>query len=180
MKKSLLALSLGLLSATAMNTAFANTGIINFEGSITADTCPITIIDPGNGASNSVDMGSVPAASFTAANQERVGKRFNVVIPDQQECKGTSNEANVLFAGSADSSGSYFAIKSGANAADNIAIAIRDSNSNLLVPGTQSADMPLAASGDTVIPFYAYYRSIGFPVDAGEANADVNFTVTIK
>ncbi|MBC3479737.1 fimbrial protein [Pseudomonas capeferrum] len=180
MKKSLLALSLGLLSATAMNTAFANTGIINFEGSITADTCPITIIDPGSGANNSVDMGSVPAASFTAANQERVGKRFNVVIPDRDECKGTNNEANVLFAGGTDLSGNFFAIKSGPDTADNIAIAIRDRNSNLLVPGTESANMSLAPSGETVIPFYAYYRSLGENVTAGEAKADVNFTVTIK
>ncbi|WP_054883732.1 fimbrial protein [Pseudomonas sp. NBRC 111130] len=178
MKKSLLALSLGLLSATGMSSAFAN-GTINFEGRITQDTCPIDVRNPNDGSSSSVvKMGTVPAVKFTATGQEYAGKGFSLVIPDIADCKGATNEANVMFSG-ASSTGDYFDLNPGNDSAKNVVIAVRDVSNGLVKPGVPTADTPLAASGETIIPFMAYYRSTANSVEAGVASADVSFTVNI-
>lgn len=113
MKQTFLALSLGVLSALAGTSAMATTGTINFEGKITSSTCPIEVVNPGDGSvGNLVKMGSIEASRFTAVGQEYSGKSFALRLTDDGNCglTGTDDVATVTFNGSADTSGQYFAV----------------------------------------------------------------------
>jgi major type 1 subunit fimbrin (pilin)/fimbrial protein len=182
LKKTLLVLSLGLAAGVAGTSAFANTGTINFEGRITASTCPIEIVNPADGSiGNQVKMGNVEASRFTAVGQEHGGKSFALRVPDNSGCNITpTSKASVTFNGTADPSGNYFALTPTADAAKGAVIALKDRTGIPLVPGSSSADYDLNDSGSTDLPFYATYRSTALVVTAGMASADVQFVVDIN
>jgi major type 1 subunit fimbrin (pilin)/fimbrial protein len=182
LKKSLLALSLGLAAGVAGTSAFANTGTINFEGQITSGSCPIEVVNPAdNSIGNQVKMGSVAASRFTATGQEHGGKSFALRVPDNSGCNITANsKASVKFNGTPDPSGSYFALTPTPDAAKDVVIALKDRSGTPLVPGTSSPDYDLNDSGPTDLLFYATYRSTATTVTAGRASADVQFVVDIN
>lgn len=180
MNKSILALSLGLISAIGASSVYATTGTINFEGRITANTCPIEVINPGDGSvGNLVKMGTLAASQFTGLGQEYSGKRFGLRVADGAACSLTSNEATVTFSGTADTSGDYFAVTPTQDGAKGIAIVLRDHTGSIVKPGAASAAYPLNDTGVTDMIFNAYYRSTAAAVTAGAASADVQFTVDI-
>lgn len=181
MKQSLVALSLGLLTLTAGTSAFASTGTnLKFEGRITADGCPIEIVNPGDNSPVSVvSLGDVPASKFENVGEEYVGKRFDLVIRDGAKCGFADNSATVTFTGTADPSGDYFAVTGGSDGAKGVAISLRDKDSKVIKPGTATDAYDLNNTGETRLPFNAYYRSIAPTVTAGAASAVVTFTVDI-
>ncbi|WP_428846608.1 fimbrial protein [Pseudomonas moorei] len=182
MKKSLVALSLGLAAGMVGTSALANTGTINFEGKITASTCPIEIVNPEDGSiGNQVKMGSIEASRFTATGQELGGKGFALRVKGGAGCAITpTSKANVTFNGAADPSGSYFAVTPTADGAKNVVLVLKDKTGASLAPGSASADYDLSASAPTDMRFDAYYRSTAAAVTAGVASADVQFVVDIK
>lgn len=182
MKKSLLALSLGLAAGVAGTSAFANTGTINFEGKITASTCPIDIVNPADGSiGNQVKMGSVEAGRFTATGQEHGGKGFALRVPDSAGCLITpTSKASVTFNGTADSTGNYFAVTPTADGAKNVVIVLKDKTGSPVAPNSASAEYDLNDTGPTDLRFDAYYRSTAASVSAGVASADVQFVVDIN
>lgn len=182
MKKSLLALSLGLAAGLMGTSAFANTGTVKFEGKITSSTCPIEIINPEDGTvGNTVKMGSVDASAFTAAGQEKGGKSFVLRVSGAPGCGITaSSVANTTFNGTADSSGAYFAVTPGVDGAKNVVISLRDKLGASIAPGAASADYDLNDGTSTDLVFNAYYRSTATGVTAGVASADVQFVVAIN
>lgn len=182
MKKSLLALSLGLAAGLAGTAAFANTGTINFEGKITSSTCPIEIVNPEDGSiGNQVKMGSIEASRFTATGQELGGKGFALRVAGGPGCVITpTSKANVTFNGAADPSGSYFAVTPTADGARNVVIVLKDKTGTSVAPGSPSADYDLNDSGPTDMRFDAYYRSTAAKVEPGVASADVQFVVDIN
>jgi type 1 fimbria pilin len=180
MKRYLSALSLGLAAAATGTSAFANTGTINFEGRITAGTCPIEV-DPIDGGTGSlVKMGTVPAAAFTGSGVEKAGKDFVLRTGSPTECgvTGTTQVANVTFNGNPE--GDYFALIPGSDTAVGVAIGIKDLTNAMVRPGVASADYPLSDTNPTDMRFTAVYVSTAAAVTAGRASADVNFTVTIN
>ncbi len=181
--KTLSALGLALATALTGTAVSANTGTINFEGQITDSTCPIEVVNPGDGAvGNLVKMGSVDAGRFTAVGQEYSGKSFALRVKDNGSCglTGTADVATVKFDGAADGSGNYFAVTPTADGATGVAIAIRDFSGDSIEPGTESAPYPLVVGGVTDMTFDAYYRSTAATVTPGTASADINFTVAIN
>ncbi|WP_460123378.1 fimbrial protein [Pseudomonas sp. S2_C03] len=182
MKKQLIALSLGLSAALAGTSAFANSGVINFEGRITSATCPIEIVNPEDGSiGNQVKMGTIEASRFTAIGQEFKGKSFGLRVTAGAGCgfNPADNVAKVVFNGNADSSGDYFAVTPTSDGAKNVVISLHDI-SGPLKPGTESAEYALNDTGSTDMIFNAYYRSTAATVTAGTASADIQFIVAIN
>ncbi|WEL56976.1 fimbrial protein [Pseudomonas kermanshahensis] len=180
MKRKLIALPLGLFAGLMGSSAFASS--VFFEGSITAETCPIEIVNPGDGSvDNRVAMGDVPLGSFGGvAGTEVRGATFAVRVPDKGSCGVTENNANVTFNGDADGSGSYFKVNPVSGAATGVSIVIRDSSKASVAPGGTSVDYPLNANGPTDLKFDAYYRSTAATVTAGPASAHVRYSVAYK
>lgn len=180
MKKSLLALSAGLVFSVAGTSAFANTGTILFQGKITAATCPIEVSPPGGGVGSAVPLGEVAAVSFKAVGDEYNKTNFDLVVKDGAACSFNNNTANVTFTGAADASGNYFAVTPTSDGARNVVIALRDETGNDIAPGATSNDFAVNDTGETRVRFNATYRSTAATVVAGTANADVGFTVAIN
>ncbi|MCF5470584.1 fimbrial protein [Pseudomonas syringae] len=183
MKITFSALGLALAAALAGPSAFANTGTINFEGKITSSTCPIEVVNPGDGAiGNQVKMGSVDASRFTGIGQEYSGKTFVLRLNDKGNCNltGTHDVARVTFNGVGDSSGKYFGITPGNDGAKGVAIVIKDHTGTLVPPGAPSAKYPLITNSVNDMVFNAYYRSTATTVTAGTASADVQFVVAVN
>ncbi|PRA44895.1 MULTISPECIES: fimbrial protein [Pseudomonas] len=184
MKKSLLALSLGLAASFAGTQAFANPGLINFEGMITNSTCPIDVVNPGDGSiGNLVKMVGVEASRFTAVGQELGGKGFVLRVKGGSGCTldpTNPNVAKVTFTGPTDASGLYFSVTPNQDGAKNVAIALRDAKGALLSSGVESADYPIAFDRPTDLRFNASYRSLTAAVTAGVASADIQFSVAVN
>ncbi|MDU9405531.1 fimbrial protein [Pseudomonas sp. zfem004] len=178
MKKSLLALSAGLVFSVAGTSAFATN--IMFQGKITAATCPIEVSPPGGGVGNAVPMGEVAASAFSAAGQEYNRTNFELVVPDDANCMATTNKAKVTFSGDADTAGDYFAVTNTSDGARGVVIAMRDVKGKLIKPGAESDEFDLNVGAETRLRFSATYRSTVAAVTAGAANADVAFTVAIN
>ncbi|CAI8722795.1 fimbrial protein [Pseudomonas sp. IT-P4] len=182
MKKPLLALALGLSAGLAGTSAFATTGTIFFEGKITANTCPIDIVNPGDGSvGNVVRMGDLEASRFTGTGQELAEWRFVLRVKDGASCGLTpTSKANVTFNGTPDPTGSYFAVTPTADGAKGVVIVLKDKTGNPVAPGAASNDYALNDTGPTDMEFKAYYRSTAATVSAGVASADVQFVVAIN
>ncbi|MBD8494276.1 fimbrial protein [Pseudomonas syringae] len=183
MIKHFSALALGLAITAAGTSAFATTGTINFEGQITSTTCPIEVVNPGDGSvGNLVKMGSVEASRFTGIGQEYSGKRFALRIKDDGSCglTGTDDVARVTFNGTPDTTGNYFGVTPTADGAKGVAIVIKDKTGASIAPGDESAAYDLIENGTTDMAFNAYYRSVEATVSAGVASADVQFVVAIN
>ncbi len=182
MKKYLSALTLGLATAVAGTSAFADNGTISFEGRITSGTCAIEVVNPIDGTIGPVvKMGSVDAAVFTAADVEKNGKAFALRIGDPAKCglkASDDNVAKVTFNGTPD--GNFFAIAPAAGAATGVAIVIKDRTGASLKPGDASADYPVHRTNPTDLTFNAFYRSTAAVVTAGPASADIRFLVSIN
>ncbi|WP_445379934.1 fimbrial protein [Pseudomonas syringae] len=186
MNKMLSVLGLALATTLSATVVSANpgTGTLRFEGKITATTCPIEVVNPGDGSiGNLVNMGSVEASRFTGIGQELSGKSFALRVNDDGSCgltAGDPNTAKVTFIGNADSSGDYFAVTPTADGAKGVAIVIKDQTGTSIKPGDASAAYPLVEGGITDMVFNAYYRSTASTVQAGAASADVQFVVAIN
>jgi type 1 fimbria pilin len=183
MKQHLLALSLGLSAALAGTSAHANTGTINFEGKITASTCPIEVVNPEDDSiGNQVKMGTVEATRFKNVGEEFRGKKFGLRVTASAACgfDPADNTAIVTFSGTADTSGDYFAVGNTPADAKGVSISLRDHTGASIKPGAASAVYDLNDSGITDMIFNAYYRATAIPVEAGTASADVHFNVAIN
>ena len=126
-------------------------------------------------------MVNVNASTFTAAGQEFGGKPFILRVIDGAKCglPAGGGHGKVTFSGAPEGT-DYFAIRPGSDAADSVAISIRDSSGDAIGSGVASAEYPIADSGSSDMHFTAYYRSIGFPVTQGRASADIAFLVAVK
>lgn len=183
MKKTLLALPLGLILGLSATSAFATTGTINFQGNITAVTCGVEVVDPVTGApgTGSVNMGTVEASRFTGTGQEHGGKGFALrVTPGTGGCIILPGAlAKVTFSGTADPTGDYYAFKPTADAAKGVVAVIKDNSGTNLSNGAESAEYALHETDPTDLRFDVYYRSTAAAVTAGPAEADVAFVVAI-
>jgi len=176
MKKSVIAVTIGLLSGLIGSSAFASS--VFFEGRITPETCPIEIVNPEDGSvDNRLAMGEVPQGHFTAAGKEVNGPTFAVRIPDKASCNITEDQANVTFEGDPDGSGNYFAVAPVVGAAKGVSIVIRDITNASIAPGGKSTDYDLNSTGATDLKFRAAYISTAATVTAGPASAHVRYTV---
>jgi len=176
-------LSMGIALSLFGTSVFATTGTINFEGKITSSTCPIEIVNPGDGSiGNLVKMVDVEASRYTAVDQDRGGKPFSLRLTPDSGCglavPPDTNTATVTFSGLAD--GDHFAIRSSADAAQGVAIVIKDKTGSSVKNGDASAEYALSSTDPTDMQFEAFYRSTAANVKAGVASADIAFVVKIN
>ncbi|MBP0940380.1 fimbrial protein [Pseudomonas alliivorans] len=183
MKRSLLVLPLAVILNTASMSTFANSGTINFTGSITSTTCPIQIIDPvtGNPTGSLVNIGTVSASQFTVAGQEVGNRGFGLrLIPGGGCTVNAGDTAAVTFTGVKDTTGDYFAFKPVNGPASGVVASIRDDKGALVANGKASRDFDLDVTAPTDMMFYVAHRSTSATVTAGSTEADVRFTIAIN
>lgn len=180
MKHYLLALPLLALGGPAL----ANTGIINFTGSIKAGTCPIEIRDPAGGTNGEVRMGRAMVENFTKAGDESNHRHFVIEVADGSQCAGWNgagnNVAKVRFTGmdGGVDNGTLFALKAGG--ATNLALGLRDRENNQVGHNSLSGEYPLNDTGKSDLGFTVFYKSTAHPVTAGTANADLSLELEIN
>lgn len=185
MKKSLLALPLGLTLALAGQAAFAFTGTINFQGRIDSATCPIDVIDPVTGAPGGpILIGYTYTDKFPTVGSESVGKTFQLKLTPGGGCVVApgSTAATVTFNsvhGGVGPGNSYYGLKPLAGVAQGIGVAIKDNLGALIPNGSASKEYPISVTDPSTMAFHAVYKSFDATVTAGPAEADVNFTVNI-
>lgn len=180
MKASLFALPLSLALGLAAPSAFADGGTINFNGKLTAGSCAIEIIDPGSGGiSNQIMLGEAKTSDFKATGTTAAERRFQLRL-DPTTC--TSDEENptvsVTFT-SAWGGGDYYAINPSSDAAQGLAVAIKNAKGALVKNGVPEAGFALEKAGPTLLTFLAMYIRTAEPLKEGTATADVEFTVNI-
>lgn len=187
MKKSLLALPLGLALIVASQAAFALTGTINFQGRIDSTTCPIDVIDPVTGAPGGpILIGYNYTRDFPTIGSETVGKTFQLKLTPDGTCvvPPGSTAATVTFDsvhGGVGPGNAYYGLKPLTGVAKGIGVVIKDNLGALIPNGVASKEYPISVTDPTKMAFHVVYKSYSAPADitAGPAEADVNFTVTI-
>lgn len=182
MKKTLLALALGITSTSTLAVEVAK-GSIHFYGNVDTGTCPIEIVDPSTGLPVArVNMGNVNASQFPATGDEAASRAFGMRLTPGGACviSGPSPVANVTFSGAyggAGTGGALYALEPGG--AQDLALILKDNTGAPIANGSASKDYPLDPALPTTMIFSAAYKSIGTAVTAGAANTDVQFTVDI-
>lgn len=176
-------LSMGIALSLFGTSVFATTGTISFEGKITSSTCPIEIVNPGDGSvGNLVRMVEVDTSRFQSANQDLGGKPFSLRLTPGAGCglatPPDANTATVTFKGTAD--GDHYAIRISEDPAKNVAIVIKDKTGSPVKNGEASAVYDLSSTDPTDMQFTAFYRSTALPVTPGTASADIAFIVKIN
>ncbi|MFV3405052.1 fimbrial protein [Pseudomonas sp. NY15463] len=179
MKRTLIALAMG-LSSTA---AFANTGTINFHGTITpGGTCPIEVVEPGTGGGI---LPRVTVGSYHPSYFDKVGKQtrhvpFALRVTPGAGCTINPGEQGyVTFSALYGPEGAdlYSLRPSGARG---LALAIQDKSLTNLAPDKESAAYSLDDTKPTDMLFYAMYQSTAATVTEGDAASEVTFLVDIK
>jgi type 1 fimbria pilin len=187
MKKSLLALPLGLALTVASQAAFALTGTIHFQGRIDSTTCSIDVIDPVTGAPGGpILIGYSYTKDFPTVGSETVGKTFQLKLTPGGGCvvPPGSTAATVTFSsvhGGVGTGNKLFGLKPLTGVAQGIGVAIKDNEGTLVDHGGVSKQYPISVTDPSTMAFHAVYKSFLAPagITGGPAEADVNFTVTI-
>lgn len=155
-------------------------GEITFKGSITSNTCPISVTDLSTSlANNEVSLGNVSVGSFTAAEATAGGGRFSLKV-DKTAANCTladTDTATVTFlpqSGVAGANGQYFGLMPDSGVATGVAVRIMDAtNSEVPVSQASSAYSNL----NNGMEFTAHYIATSSTVTAGPANSKVSFSV---
>ncbi|WP_153448274.1 fimbrial protein [Vibrio algicola] len=160
---------MGLLSV-GMTSAYASSGVVNFTGSIVADSCTVN-----SGTTDvQVTLGNVSAGDLQSANDHSTHKNFSISLT---ECPANSNVA-FRFDGEQDENNSnLLKITGGDTVATGVAIGLFNADGTALALGDDSTTFPIDGSGSGSANFQAAYISTGAGATAGEANGVANFTI---
>lgn len=178
MKKfSLKPLCAAVILGAGSEAAMAADGEINFTGSVSENTCSVTVQDVNGGTAGTVGLGTVPVTSLAKANDIAGGGAFLLTIDTTgTKCSVSGKKAIVRFqslSGSAGSSGQWIGITPDTGAATNVAVQIKDNLGKDVQLGMSSSDYL-----DLTQPlrFTTNYIATG-TATAGPANAKASFTV---
>jgi len=179
MKRMLALLAFGL----GCNTAMANTGIINFEGTVSpGGTCPINVVTPGGPNLPKIYLGDFRTSDFTAIGQKTPLQRFALRV-DPATCTITAGDvAAVKFSATygADPSGKLYQLQSGVDYANGLALAIIDKSSTQLDPDAESVEYELSDKHPTDMNFTTRLHTTAASVTEGHIATSVNFVVDIR
>ncbi|QHG63933.1 fimbrial protein [Pseudomonas putida] len=171
---ALCALSLG------CSMAMANTGNIDFEGTISAGgTCPITVVTPGGSHLPKIKLGTYKVEDFTAIGQKTEMQTFALRL-NPVTCPSPPATTTVKFSPTwgADPSGKLYAMRSGDKYSEGFALAIFD-KSGPLDPNTESVAYQLSDTLITDMNFTAQLHTIAAKVTEGHLATSVSFLVNI-
>lgn len=181
MKKTLIALALTLAGGTAMA---AETGIINFQGTVSAGgTCPIDVVTPGGPSLPRVYLGDFRSKDFTAVGQNTPLVPFALrITPDATCIIDPAHKAYVTFSPrfGTDPTGRLYALQSGIGYTSGLAMQIRDRSNTQLVPGVESAPFDLSDTIPTEMGFMASLQTTDPSVPEGQIETSVDFLVDIR
>ncbi len=177
------------LVAAVSQGAFAaagDTGVINFEGEITASICSIA----PKSQNMTVFLGKPTVKKFKVAGDKAEPAGFTIDLLDcPAVAEGSpANVATVTFKGTPDTTAASAnkwlkvanaGLTGGVVAAKNVAIQIADSTGKQIDLGTASGEYILG-EGTNSLKFQAAYIATAAGVTAGPANSTANFQVDYK
>lgn len=173
MKKAALALALFPFLLSAANAAVeGETSTINFTGKIVESTCTLDEASKGQ----HVDLGTVSANAFSAENTTNEGTHFSIGLADCST--DTYYKAKIKYHG--DTVVGKNQVLSVTGGATNIGLQILYRDTPLELDGTESTSTIPLNDGPNRIWFLARYISLDNVVGVGDANANVNFTVSYE
>lgn len=164
------------LMAGAVMSPIANAvdGTINFTGKILAAACTVDAAD----ASQTVSLGSINKASFTASGSTAGSAAFKIGI---KNCDAAITNISTRFDGPLSKDDPRL-LELSAGGATGVAIAIFESDSSKIVPlGTKSVGIakPAASNASADLNFVAKYMATKAPtaITAGDGKAVATFTM---
>lgn len=175
---------LAAISTSQVNAAdtVVNGGTIHFKGKFTNAACAVDVGSDGQ----TVNLGEYRTASYgmKSDNVDRPKEIYTNATPftiQLNDCDpGVSANASFKFTGAAASDKTVFETNAGGNAtsARGVGIEIRDHVGTALTPdGSVTSAKTALIEGDNVFNFTARYKAIADNVTAGQANADVTFSI---
>ncbi|TCM65174.1 minor fimbrial subunit/fimbrial-like protein [Acinetobacter calcoaceticus] len=165
-------ISLHCMTQTQLSRADVELGRINVElyGVVKAVTCGVI----ESGKDKHIELGRYNSREFNQAGDHTP----LVSIPFELANCPPNTAVNITFSGALDAKNKDFlAIEKGQNAAQNIAIEIRDHLKKRLVMGTKSPDLIVDDRGRLSTVFYANYIVTQNGVKPGTANASAEFVI---
>ncbi|MGP2504113.1 fimbrial protein [Pantoea ananatis] len=171
---ALLALCMGISGLSYAETPISGPGgTIHFTGSITNSPCAVVL---NNGYEQTVPLNQVSARAFSKAGDTGPKKTFDIIL---ENCDvSTYKNATLSFNGQTDGNNKVLQLtNNGSNTAQGIGIQVTDVNNNpVSFDGTPTPATKLV-SGKNTVSFTASYISTAATVTAGDANADMTFTL---
>lgn len=169
MKK--IALTLGittLLCSSVYASVEGETSTIEFTGKIVESTCSL---ETGSQGQN-VELGTISANTFAAANAFSLEKDFTIELND---CSTSAySNAKITFRGDTINGNTQLNVTGGAT---NIGLQILENGTPLALDGTSSSAQKTLTNGTNVFDFTTRYISLDNTVGVGDAKANVQFTV---
>ncbi len=168
MKTNILAFAI--IASLSAASAQAADGTINFNGTITDDTCDISTASK----TQTVNLGTIGSNSFSAPGTASAATGFTVVMTN---CPATHSNLSVKFDGTpAGGDPAVLALTDTPTKATGVGIQLRDADGSVLPLFADSKPVAITA-GNATLNFSAAYVSTAATVTAGEANSTANFTV---
>ncbi|MFJ3151544.1 hypothetical protein GVN15_20985 [Pseudomonas putida] len=175
MKRILALFALGLGCSSAM----ANTGIINFEGTVSPDgTCPIDIVTPGGPPLPKIYLGDFKVSDFDKTGQKTPLQRFALRIDPAACGLSAPTTAKVKFSpGYGAGPSGLYNLLDGTGYSEGMALAIYDKSGNILPPETASVEYSISEKVPTDMTFSTQLQTIADKVTDGHIATNVSFTV---
>lgn len=181
MKKIALATSLlAALGVTSMANA-ASTGVITFNGELTASTCDVSV--DGQGADATVTLGAIGTNQLTAAGQTAGSTNFNMALSN---CSGTLTTASAFFEDGATVDAATGRLRNASGSATNVSYQLRDDSSptrDVIQVGNGSqvnnSTFVDVSSGSAVLPYAVEYYAEG-ATTAGTVVSNVTYSIQYK
>ncbi|WP_312682840.1 fimbrial protein [Stenotrophomonas chelatiphaga] len=165
----------------AAGTASAQDGTIDFTGSITATTCLVEGVAPGQGnIAKAVDLGGINVGSLQTAGERAGDKGFNIQVGGAGDANCTDGQtAHVRFdpaSPALDITTGRLNIDNTGTPATNVQVEIANVDGTEINLFTEDSAGIVIANNTAVIPLIGRYYATGTAV-AGEANSRVGFQV---
>ncbi|MEP9266185.1 fimbrial protein [Enterobacter asburiae] len=143
------------------------TSTIHFTGKIVESTCSLN-----NPEGQHIDLGTISASTFHQANITSQEKEFSIQLDD---CDPTTyTNARITFQGDTVNGNTQLNVTGGAT---NLGLQILEGSTPLALDGSSSSASKTLGPGTNTFDFKTRYISLDNTVGAGDANANVKFTV---
>ena len=165
----------------AAGTASAQDGIIEFTGNITATTCQVEGVAPGQGnIAKAVDLGGINVGSLQTAGERAGDKGFSIQVGGAGDANCTDGQtAHVRFdpaSPALDITTGRLNIDNTGTPATNVQVEIANVDGTEINLFTEDSAGIVIANNTAVIPLIGRYYATG-KAAAGEANSRVGFQV---
>lgn len=152
---------------------------ITFTGKVIDSACTISV----NGGVATLDLGETSAADIAAKGQTGAPKSFNISLGScPAAAVGVPTKAYIKFSGTTDGDDTYFKNDlTGANAATNVAILIKDAKNTAIInnDGNTAIDLP-SAGGAVDLDYTASLVASAAAPTKGDVSSAVTYTVSYE